>query len=90
MEGRFHMALSIEHPEADQLARALAGVTGLSVTDAIVKALREQLERKTGPSRPRGLGDDLRTISDRCRALPDLDPRSPEEILGFDEHGLPH
>ena len=83
------MALSIKHPEADQLARTLAGITGLSLTEAILKALREQLERETGRSRVNRLGDELRAISDRCASLPDLDLRTPEEILGFDEHGLP-
>jgi antitoxin VapB len=83
------MALTIKHPEADVLARKLAKVTGLSLTDAILKALREQLERETGKSRVNGLGDDLRSISDRCAALPDLDLHSPEELLGFDEYGLP-
>jgi antitoxin VapB len=83
------MAISIKHLEADRLARQLAALTGLSLTDAILKALREQLERETGRSRVSGLGDDLRAISDRCAALPVLDPRSPEEIMGFDEHGLP-
>ena len=85
----FYMPLSIKHPEADKLARALAGVTGLSITDAILKALREQLERESGRSRVSSLGADLRAISDRCGALPDLDLRTGEEILGFDEHGLP-
>jgi len=83
------MALSIKDPEADRLARALAGLTGLSLTDAIVKALREQLVRETGRSNVSGFRDDLREISDRCGALRDLDLRSPEEIIGFDEHGLP-
>jgi len=83
------MALSIKDPEADRLARALAGLTGLSLTDAIVKALREQLVRETGRSKVSGFRDDLREISDRCGALRDLDLRSPEEIIGFDEHGLP-
>jgi len=83
------MALSVKDPEADRLARALAGLTGLSLTDAIVKALREQLVRETGRSNVSGFRDDLREISDRCGALRDLDLRSPEEIIGFDEHGLP-
>ncbi|MBK9171014.1 MAG: type II toxin-antitoxin system VapB family antitoxin [Bryobacterales bacterium] len=83
------MALSIKHPEADRLARRLASATGLSLTDAILKALREQLERETGRRQGSGLADDLRAISDRCAALPDLDTRTPEAILGFDEHGLP-
>jgi len=83
------MALSIKDPEADRLARTLAGLTGLSLTDTIVSALREQLVRETGRSNVSGFRDDLRAISDRCGALPDLDLRSPEEIIGFDEHGLP-
>ena len=63
---------------AGELARALAARTGQSITDAVVNALREQLKRET-----------LRGISERCAALPDHDTRSPEEIIGFDEHGLP-
>jgi antitoxin VapB len=83
------MALSIKNPEADQLARKLSGVTGLSLTDAVLKALREQLRRETGNPSVSGLASDLRAISERCSALPDLDVRTPEEIMGFDEHGLP-
>ena len=83
------MALSIKHAEADELARTLASVTGLSLTEAVLKALREQLKRETGRTRGSGLGDDLRMISDRCGALPDGDMRSPEEILGFDRDGIP-
>jgi antitoxin VapB len=33
--------------------------------------------------------EEPRAISERCAALPDYDTRSPEEIVGFDEHGLP-
>lgn len=83
------MALTIKHPEADELARRLASLTGLSLTDAVVKALREQLDRETGRAVPADTAEDLRAISDRCARLPDLDTRSPEEILDFDEHGLP-
>jgi antitoxin VapB len=84
------MALSIKNPEVDALARELAKSTGLSITDAILKALREQLVRENGRSRARGLREDLLAISSRCAALPDLDPRTPEEILGFDEFGIPN
>lgn len=83
------MALSIKNPEADALARALAHATGLSITDAIVKALREQLERETGRRSAKGLREDLLEISNRCAALPDLDPRTAEEIIGYDESGAP-
>jgi antitoxin VapB len=83
------MALSIKQPEADELARNLARVTGQSITDAVIYALREQLRRETGRRSARGLEEELRSISNRCAALPDFDTRSPEEIIGFDEHGLP-
>lgn len=83
------MALSIQHPEVEQLARELAERTGESLTEAVVNSLRERLQRertKTGGPR---LRDQIRAIGRHCAALPVLDPRSPEEILGYDEHGLP-
>ena len=83
------MALNIKNPEADELARQLAERTGRSITDVVVTALRESLARETARARPRALGDELREIGRRCAALPDLDKRSPEEILGFDGIGLP-
>lgn len=33
--------------------------------------------------------DELRAIVDRMRALPVLGDRSPDEIVGYDERGLP-
>lgn len=83
------MALSIKHRDADELARRLAEVTNQSITEAVIKALREQLKRETGRRSSFRLKDELRAISDRCAALPDHDTRSAEEIIGFDEHGLP-
>jgi antitoxin VapB len=55
----------------------------------VVNALREQLMRETGRRLAPRLTEELRAIGDRCAALPDYDKRSPEEIMGFDEHGLP-
>jgi hypothetical protein len=40
------MALSIKSDEADQLARELAAETGETLTDAVVIALRERLDRE--------------------------------------------
>jgi len=84
------MALSIKHPEADRLARALAARTGESLTEAVVNSLRERLERQSGPRRTWRLRDELRAIRERCRKLPVLDSRRPDDILGYDGHGLPH
>jgi antitoxin VapB len=83
------MALSIKHPEADRLARELAAATGESLTDAIINALKERLRRQRGRVRGRRLRDEIRAIRTRCAALPLLDDRSADEILGYDEHGVP-
>jgi antitoxin VapB len=40
------MALSIKTEEADRLARALAKLTGESITRAVTNALRERLARE--------------------------------------------
>ena len=83
------MALSIKHPEADRLARELAERTGESLTDAIINALRERLRRVEGRVRVPRVRDEIRAIRERCHALPVLDRRSADEILGYDEHGVP-
>lgn len=83
------MSFSIKNPEADQLARQLARVTGESLTEAVRMALKERLERVTARRRHRSLADELDVIAQRCAALPVLDPRPAEEILDYDQHGLP-
>ncbi len=83
------MALSIKDPDADRLAREVAARTGETLTTAIVVALRERLARLRGRPRRRRLADDLREIGRRCAALADVDPRSPDEIVGYDDRGLP-
>jgi antitoxin VapB len=83
------MALSIKHPEADKLARELAARTGESLTEAVLNALRERLQRTRRRSRGPRLSEQLRQIGERCAALPVLDDRSADGILGYDQHGLP-
>lgn len=83
------MALSIKHAEADRLARELARRTGESLTEAVINALRERLRREKGRVRGPRLAEELGRIGKRCASLPVLDSRSPEEILGYDERGLP-
>ena len=84
------MALSIKHPEADKLARELAAKTGETLTEAVVNALRERLDRHSGHRHPLRLRDELKAIRERCARLPVLDNRPPDQILGYDERGLPY
>lgn len=83
------MALSIKHDEADRLARALAKATGETLTETVVNALRERLDRVRRPQRAKRLHAEIRAIQKRIARLPELDPRSADEILGYDANGLP-
>jgi len=83
------MALSIKDPEADRLARELAARTGETLTEAVVVALRERLARQAGRTGVTPLRDELAAIRRRCAALPASDDRSAEEIVGYDDRGLP-
>ncbi len=84
------MALSLKDPETDALARQVARLTGESLTLAVRTSLRERLARE---QLKRGKAPDLEAaiaaIVDRVAVLPILDDRSPDEILGYDENGLP-
>lgn len=80
------MALSIKNDRADQLARELSELTGESLTDAVVNSLERRLAEERRSRRRRRSIDDL---VDRFNQLPVLDSRSADEIVGYDEHGLP-
>jgi antitoxin VapB len=82
------MALSIKDPEADRLAREVAKATGETLTTAVVQSLRERLARVRRARGPR-LSEQILKIAQRCARLPAADKRSADEIIGYDEHGLP-
>jgi len=81
------MALTIENEEAIRLAQELAADAGESVEDAVLNALRERLSFR---QRNASLDKVIREIQERVAKLPVLDDRSPDELLGYDEWGLPH
>lgn len=83
------MTLSIKDPRTDRLARRLARLTGESVTEAVHIAVRDRLERE---ERRRVKAIDRAKVDEivaRIAALPVADEGSPEELIGYDEHGLP-
>lgn len=84
------MALNIKNPEADQLARRLAAATGESISEAVLKAIRERLSRETGRRHSSGIQQEIARMQGRIARLPILDRRSDEEILGYDDSGLPN
>ncbi len=84
------MALNIRNRETEELAQELASLTGETKTEAVRRALRDQLVRLQRERKGRRLADELDEIALRCASLPVLDPRPADEILGYDENGLPN
>lgn len=84
------MALNIRNAETEQLAETLARLTGETKTEAVTQALRDRLARLRRERSRRRLADELDEIARHCSQLPVLDSRTPDEILGYDDHGLPH
>ncbi|MEN9864773.1 MAG: hypothetical protein RL748_363 [Pseudomonadota bacterium] len=58
--------------------------------DSEVIALLGTLKNRKTPN-PRGgvAAEEIIAIAARCKALPDCDTRSPDEIIGYDEFGIP-
>ncbi len=83
------MPLNIRNEETEQLAAALAKLTGETKTEAVTQALRERIERVRRNRAKKRLADELDEIALHCSSLPVRDSRSAEEIMGYDEHGLP-
>jgi antitoxin VapB len=81
------MGISIKNDKAEKLARQVAAEAGESLTDAVIHSLEERLERLKGRRSAPDLVETLMEISRRCSSLPDLDTRSADEILGYDEKG---
>jgi antitoxin VapB len=83
------MGISIRNPKAEQLAREVAEQSGESLTQAIIVALEERLERLKGRKSATNLTEEILRISQRCSALPELDHRRADEILDYDSRGVP-
>ncbi|OAP35161.1 antitoxin [Sinorhizobium glycinis] len=83
------MALSIKDLETERLAKALAEKTGETITMATRRALEERLRRLANAGNRDVLLEELAASRRRWAKLPVLDNRSADEILGYDENGLP-
>ena len=77
--------LYIKNPAAHRLAKQLAKRMGVTITEAVIRALEDK-------SRQAPITVDRKKLDQilaRFDALPVLDPRTPDQILGYDQFGLP-
>lgn len=83
------MAMNIKNDEAHRMARELAEARGTTLTEAVTSALRALLEATSEASEPDVLLAEVADIQRFVADLPDCDTRAPDEILGYDDAGLP-
>ncbi|MEP6564851.1 MAG: type II toxin-antitoxin system VapB family antitoxin [Mesorhizobium sp.] len=85
------MALSIKNMEVEQMARELARRRRVSVTEAIRQSLEREVARERLVPRPKesDLLTKLREISDQAGRIPRISDMTDDEILGYDEFGIP-
>ncbi len=83
------MALNIRNKETERLAEAVSKLTGETKTQAVKQSLKERFVRLRRERARRPLVDELDEIARHCANLPVRDSRSADEILGYDETGLP-
>jgi antitoxin VapB len=98
------VALLIQNPEAERLLREKAAETGQSVDEVVIKALHQtratelqerfakaaKWEKIIFPVNDERVSEAIREFREAVAGLPILDDRSADEILGYDEWGLPH
>ena len=85
------MALNIKNHEAHKLASELAEITGMSMTAAVIDALRNQLALyKQGSQAEKYLAEELMLIGKRCAAhLRGPAKSTAHGDLLYDEMGMP-
>lgn len=83
------MAINIKDLETEKLIREVAELTGEGITETVRIALED---KKKSLAREEAIEADIeaiRKIAEHCSSLPIIDNRSPDEILGYDEFGVP-
>jgi antitoxin VapB len=80
-------------PETEALVQARA-ITTRSTPDEVIRealgaAAVHPAKAARAPSRPKASLAEILAIADRSTARPLLDPRTADEIVGYDERGLP-
>jgi antitoxin VapB len=89
MDARQPMALTIDDPEVERLAAEVAERTGETPAGVAARLLRQSLQPKTTASRRPRPSEVFAAARQRLAAIPNRDPRSAEDIIGYDERGLP-
>ena len=85
------MGLSVKNPEVERMLREIAGRRGVGMTEALRQLLAEE-EARAATRREAEVAAKLRRLHEiqaRVAALPDVSDMTDDEILGYDDDGIP-
>lgn len=77
--------LYVKNPEAHRLAEQVSRRLGVTLTEAVISALEDKLQKAGGPLNRKAID----AVCGKLAALPVIDARTPDEILGYDAFGIP-
>ncbi len=77
--------LYIKNPVAHRLAQEVSKRMGVTLTEAVIHALEDQIRAQKKPIDQKKID----AICAKLASLPVLDSRTPDEILGYDSFGVP-
>jgi antitoxin VapB len=83
------LPLNIKDERTYRLVRRLAALTGENMTEAVRNAVRDRLKRQEVNRAGRPLDARLREIAHHCASLPIRRRRAEDDILGYNERGMP-
>ena len=81
------VSLNIKNPEVYEAAARLARLQDTTITAAVLNAVRAELGRQNSRRRTDNEVERMREFAHRISALPLLDRRSADEILGYGPEG---
>ncbi len=85
------MSINIKNKEAERLLKEIKAQTGKGTSAIVLDLLRrehERLSKELEREIQEGL-ESMRLLQESWNARPLVDPRPVEEILDYDENGLP-
>jgi hypothetical protein len=85
------VSINVKNPRVEELVAKLKKQTGKGTTDLLLDLLERENERleRDFEARLEEAREQDRRIIERWKSRPLLDPRPLDEILAYDENGLP-
>jgi antitoxin VapB len=85
------MGLSIKNAEVERMVREIASTRGVSMTEALRQVLAEEVERQRAARQAEieARVAAVMAIAREVAAMPEVGDMTDDEVLGYDEDGIP-